>query len=237
MSKPDSIQKFDATRAGEYRQQSRIGLAGYEACHELAACVLVAALGSGGQARILVAGAGGTAQEVLCAAPLEPGWHFTAVDPSASMLALAQQHVEAAGLSPRVDWVAGDLQALPEGPAFDAATLIGVLHHLPGEADKRQILHALARRLRPGAPLVLACNHMAYEAEPLLLASWAQRWRQHGAAPEEVEAKLGRIRQGAVPPASEAVVASLLAEAGFGAPKRFFSSLFWGAWICFKTAD
>jgi tRNA (cmo5U34)-methyltransferase len=53
----------------------------------------------------------------------------------------------------------------------------------------------------------------------------------HGASPEEVKAKLGKILQGADPPASESAVATLLAEAGFEAPTKFFSSLFWGAWV------
>ncbi len=65
---PDSAQKFDTSRAGEYRQQSRIALAGYEACHELSACMLAAALGTGREARILVAGAGGGATEIVTAA-------------------------------------------------------------------------------------------------------------------------------------------------------------------------
>ncbi|MBV8617408.1 MAG: class I SAM-dependent methyltransferase [Curvibacter sp.] len=237
MSTSDSIQKFDSSRADEYRQQSRIALAGYEACHELGACMLAAALGSGGQARVLVAGAGGTAQEILCAGPLEPGWRFTAVDPSGPMLELARRHLEAAGLSSRVDWIHGQVQDVPAQEPFDAATLIGVLHHLPTDAQKRQILQDLAARLRPGAPLLLACNQMAYDSQPLLLSAWAQRWRQQGAGPQEVQAKLDRIRQGAIPPASEAAVAALLADAGFGAAQRFFSSLFWGAWICFKTPD
>lgn len=33
----DSASKFDLSRAGEYEQQSRIALAGYDACHELSA--------------------------------------------------------------------------------------------------------------------------------------------------------------------------------------------------------
>lgn len=41
----DSAAKFDATLAGEYAQQSRIALAGYDACHELSACMLAAVLG------------------------------------------------------------------------------------------------------------------------------------------------------------------------------------------------
>src|SRR5262249_23881235 len=63
-----SAAKFDANRAAEYEQQSRIALAGYEACHALAACLLSAALDPE-QARptpchVLVVGAGGTAQEI-----------------------------------------------------------------------------------------------------------------------------------------------------------------------------
>jgi hypothetical protein len=44
-STPDAAQEFDVTRAAEYETQSRIALAGYDACHELAACMLAAVLG------------------------------------------------------------------------------------------------------------------------------------------------------------------------------------------------
>lgn len=120
---------------------------------------------------------------------------------------------------------------LPADARFDAATLIGVLHHLPGEAAKLGILGDIAARLKPGAPLILACNCMAYASQPVLLAAWGERWRMQGASDEEVEAKLGRILQGADPPESEAAVFGLLGAAGFEAPLRFFSSLFWGAWM------
>jgi tRNA (cmo5U34)-methyltransferase len=51
----------------------------------------------------------------------------------------------------------------------------------------------------------------------------------YGATPDEVEAKLGKIRLGADPPASDDAVAELLADAGFEPPIPFFSSLFWAA--------
>lgn len=227
----DAAQKFDASRAGEYEQQSRIALAGYDACHELSACMLAAALGSGRAARILVAGAGGGAREIVTAAALEPRWRFTAVDPSEPMLALAVARLEERGLDQRTEVVRGTVADLPEGETFDAGTLIGVLHHLPGDEAKRAILADIARRLRPGAPLILAGNHHSYASQPLLLAAWGERWRQQGAGPAEVEAKRARILQGADPPHSEQAVADLLRESGFAPPLRFFSSLFWGAWI------
>jgi tRNA (cmo5U34)-methyltransferase len=227
--------KFDPSRAAEYEQQSRIALAGYDACHELAACMLAAALGSGCVTNILVGGAGGTASEITTAGRLEPNWSFVAIDPSRPMLDLAASKIEEAGLASRTRIVHGHIGDLDAEEVYDAATLIGVLHHLPGNDAKLGILKDIALRLKPGAPLILAGNHYAYAAEPLRLKAWGERWRMNGASRDEVQAKLSKILQGADPPPSEAAVADLLADAGFEPPQRFFSSLFWGAWITFKS--
>ena len=228
-SEPSAVEKFDPARAGEYLVQSRIALAGYDACHELSACMLAASLGADGTAHVLVVGAGGGAQEIVTAGALEPGWRFTAVDPSPPMMALAEAALARHGLMDRVQLHHGLVEDLPAKAAFDAATLIGVLHHVPGQAAKAAMLGAIAARLKPGAPLILAGNRFAYASQPLLLAAWGERWRMQGASAAEVQAKLGKILRGADPPESEAAVAALLAAAGFGAPVWFFSSLFWGA--------
>ena len=230
-----SVLKFDVSRAEEYQTQSRIGLAGYDACHELSACVLAAALGSGQPAEILVVGAGGPGSEILTCGALEPNWRFTAVDPSAPMLDLAMGRVAQVGLAERTTARNSFVEELPADARFDAATLIGVLHHLRGDEAKRAILQAIGARLAPGAPFVLAGNYRAYADEPLLLAAWAQRWRMNGASAEEVEQKLGKILEGADPPGSELAVFDLLREAGFERPQRFFGSLFWGAWLAWRT--
>ncbi|WP_315127763.1 class I SAM-dependent methyltransferase [Comamonas antarctica] len=235
MTNEESIRKFDPSRAREYGTQSRIALAGYDACHELAACLLSAQLGAGPR-RVLVGGAGGTGQEIIAIAGLQPDWQFVAADPAQAMLEAALQRIAHAGLAERVQPFAGTLQALPPSPPFDAATLIGVLHHLPSQHAKQEILQAVAQRLLPGAPFILACNRCAYASQPLFLAAWAERWRMVGAGDAEVRAKLGKIRAGAVPPASETEVETLLRDAGFAAPARFFSSLFWSAWIAFRQA-
>jgi len=188
--------KFDATRAAEYAVQSRIALAGYDACHELAACLLSALLGQGSAARILVIGAGGSGLEVLSAGRLERYWHFTAVDPSPPMLGLAEEAVRAAGLSATTSFRLGTVQDVPTD-----------------------------------APFVLAGNRGAYAGNPRFLSAWRARWRMAGATDEEIEAKIGKILQGADPPDSDRDVETMLAEAGFCAPELFFSSLFWGGWI------
>lgn len=231
----DSAKKFDPARAGEYEQQSRVALAGYEACHELCACMLAATLGSGTNARILVVGAGGTAQEIVTAARLEPSWQFVAVDPSQPMLDLALTKLHEQGLAPRTQVRLGYVDDLSLEERFDAATLIGVLHHLPGDEAKQAILHSIADRLKPQAPFILAGNYLPYASQPLLLEAWSQRWRMNGAAPDEVANKLDKILQGADPPHSEEAVVQLLAHAGFYQPLRFFSSLFWGAWLSRRT--
>ncbi|NSL19727.1 class I SAM-dependent methyltransferase [Agrobacterium tumefaciens] len=213
----DFSAKFDASRAGEYARQSRIALAGYDACHELSACMLSAALGEGTAARVLVVGAGGTAGEIIAAARLEPQWSFVAVDPSAPMLNLARDHLVRAEVSDRVETVLGTVSDLDRAPSFDAA--------------KQDVLAQIAMRLYPDAPLIVAGNYRAYASQPLLMAAWAARWRMNGAGPEEVQAKMGKILQGAEPPRSEDEVISLLQGVGFNEPLRFFASLFWGAWL------
>lgn len=222
--------KFDTARADEYARQARIALAGYDACHELSACILAAANPEVQSARVLVVGAGGTGGEILAAARLEAGWSFVAVDPSAPMLDLAKAQIEAAGCSDRVKFVCEDLSAISKEATFDAALVIGVLHHVPVDAGKEELLREIAMRLRPGGSMVLAGNYRAYTSEPLLLAAWANRWRLVGADENEVRQKLEKIKSGAVPPESEEKLASLLVDAGFEVPKKFFSSLFWGAW-------
>ena len=230
-------QKFDLARAGEYEIQSRIALAGYEACHELSACLLRVALGTGSSAQILVVGAGGGAFEIITAGKLEPEWGFTAVDPSQPMMAISIRRLEEAGMIPRTQVCIGQVEDLPMDQRFDAATLIGVLHHQPGDGAKLSLLNSLFERLKPGAPLILAGNRNSYASQPLLLAAWAERWRMYGASAAEVEVKQSKILQGADPPKSDAAVVSLLAQAGFERATLFFSNLFWGAWLAFRTGD
>lgn len=232
----NSAAKFDTARAAEYAQQSRIALAGYDACHELSACMLSAALGAGMPARVLVVGAGGTAGEIITSAKLEPHWSFVAVDPSQPMLDLAVMNITQAGIADRVVAVTGAVSDLDPAPLFDTAIMIGVLHHLPGDKAKHDVLTEIAMRLKPDAPFVIAGNYRHYASQPLLMAAWANRWRMNGAGAEEIEAKMNKILQGAEPPQSEEAIFALLTDAGFKQPMRFFASLFWGAWLTRRRA-
>jgi tRNA (cmo5U34)-methyltransferase len=90
--------------------------------------------------------------------------------------------------------------------------------------------------MKAGAPLILAGNRRPYKSMPLFLDAWRERWRMHGADESEIEAKLGKILQGADPPASDEQIQAMLDKAGFENPTLFFSSLFWGGWIATRRA-
>jgi len=147
--------------------------------------MLSARLGAENAANVLVVGAGGPAQGITKAGRLQPNWRFTAIDPSQPMLEIARAWIADAGMEERTQVILGSVDDLPNEPTFDAATLIGVLHHLPGSEAKQGILEAISSRLKPGAPLVLAGNHYAYASEPLMLKAWGERWRMQGATPDE----------------------------------------------------
>ncbi|MBD1574647.1 class I SAM-dependent methyltransferase [Vibrio sp. S17_S38] len=231
----DSVKKFDQDRAGEYAQQSRIALAGYDACHDLAACLLSAVLGADRKAQILVVGAGGTAQEIIAASKLAPNWRFTAVDPSAPMLQLSKDSLASKGLTHRVTTHLGYVKDLKIEEKFDAAILIGVIHHLKGENEKKDVLNEIASKLKPDAPLIIAGNRFPYASKPLFLSAWGELWRMNGVSKEDVEGKRAKILEGADPLKSNEAVIDLLAHAGFTEVDQFFSSLFWSAWIAKYT--
>jgi tRNA (cmo5U34)-methyltransferase len=178
-----------ARRAG---RRSRIALAGYDAGHKLTVCLLSASLGHGSAAKISVIGAGGSRLEVLTAGRLERNWHFTAVDPPPSTLRLAEEAVRAVGLSATTSFHLGTAQDVPTDAPFDAPTSIGVLHHLQRRAAKQAVLAAIAERLNPSAPFVLAGSRGAYARNVRLLPAWHTRWRMAGATDEEIETKIGK---------------------------------------------
>lgn len=233
-SRPASAGKFDVERAANYGTEARIALAGYDACHAIGANLLVATLGHRGTRDILVVGAGGTGSDVMAAGRVGSDWTFTAVDPSARMLALAEEAYEMARLRDRVTTIVGETADITGAKTFDAAICIGVLHHLPGDRAKLALLTDIAGRLPAGAPMLLASNRGAYGQNPLFTRAWRERWVQEGATLEEASARLDKIMAGADPAGSDIAMAALLTRAGFGCPQLYFSSLFWGAWISFR---
>lgn len=225
--------KFSGKRADDYAVQSRIALAGYDACQQLGACILSAALPSGVPASILVVGAGGTGEDLLAVARLEQDWKFTAIDPSETMLAQAVRAYEREQMLHRITVVRGTVDDIDGARKFDGAILFGVLHHEHDDRLKIALLRGIASRLRQDAPLLVAGNRGDYRRNKLFMQAWQRRWVQGGEAGSARD-RLEVILDGAAPPGTDEAMCQLLDDGGFRSPQLYFSSLFWGAWFVRK---
>lgn len=120
-------------------------------------------------ARVLVAGAGG-GLELKVFAERQPSWQFDGVDPSAEMLKLAEATL--ASLISRVRLHKGYIEVAPEGP-FDAAACLLTLHFVPME-ERARMIREIRRRLKPGAPLVVA--HLSFPQSEVERELWLSRY-------------------------------------------------------------
>ncbi len=211
---------FGADRAAHYDAQAALALAGVQAMYELGVSALTSLLDGQDAASLLFVGLGTGAELVPYNRFDVPGWRFTGVDPSDAMLAVARGRLAAEGLLARTHLHVGELHGLPDGPAFDGAQMLGVLHHVP-EAGRLDLLHEVARRLRPGAPLVVGCR---VGMDPELWDVELRRWRAHGVPRDELE----RRRQALTTTRfidSDAALLAMFAQAGLVAPRPIFVSL------------
>jgi len=224
---------FDAGRAAAYDERIRRLAPGYDVLHDALASVADTMLPD--DAHVLVVGAG-TGTEIVRLAQVQPGWCFTAVDPSVEMLDRCRERVGAEGLGPRVEYRCDRVEALPDASRFDAATSVFVAHFIQERGAKHRFFRAIARRLRPGAPLLLADLYEGASGDALeqLTAAWRRAVRRARMEAEAVENAFARMeRQIDFVPEDE--LAKLLDETGFSAPTRFYQSFLWGAWWTRKT--
>mgnify|MGYP001237760076 CR=1 FL=1 len=200
---------------------------GFASLHGMVSLLLAERVADDG--RILVLGAGG-GLELRALAGAHPGWHFDGVDPSAAMLELARDTA-----APHMDRIAlhhGYVDVAPEGP-FDGAVSLLTFHFIPRE-DRLDTLRQLRRRLRPGAPLVVA--HVSFtQAEPERSA-WIARHAAWPAGPDADPAQLEAARQAIgtrlsilAPEEEEA----MLREAGFTGVSLFYAGLSFRGWVAY----
>lgn len=227
MSDPASIQQFDEDRAASYDDRIRQVTPGYDVLHEVLACTMDAALGP--EAHILVVG-GGTGTEIIAMGREQPGWRFTAVDPSEEMLEQCQGRLSNTILEDRVDYVPKCIEDVSSRRLFDGATSVFVSHFLHEEAAKHQYFASIARLLPPGAPFLLADLHAAESRDrhKRLWAAW-RNWVTHTGGVENVEDTFSRIDE-QISFRREEELAVLLKEVGFASLTLFYQSLLWGAW-------
>ena len=152
-SDPDAVARY---AEGPIRQ-----VPGFLALQTMATLLLAERVPANG--RVLVLGAGG-GLELKAFAQARPGWRLLGVDPSAPMLKLAADTL--GPLAARVELLEGLIDDAPD-TTFDGASCLLTLHFLPPAqrlltlhflppAQRLHTLRQLRRRLKPGAPLVVA---------------------------------------------------------------------------------
>lgn len=233
-AKPDKEKKtpFDAERAPRYDSTIQAVMPGYQSLHALVKFLLADCLGEA--AHLLIAGVG-TGLEIEILGSANPGWRFTGFDPSEGMIDQAKARMDRTGLAQRAALVVGAIDDLDPAPAFDAATLLLVMHFLPDNGAKLAMLKGIAKRLKPGAPLVLADLHGASDTarHARLMKVWRHWQLAHGLDPEDVEKGFRFIAKNVhfVP---ETRLFALLHEAGFTGIEHFHQAFLTGGWLAFR---
>ena len=182
-------------------------------------------------ARILCVGVG-TGTELAHLAAQNPGWRFTAVEPSAAMLDVCRQRAERDGFAARCDFHEGYLESLPAAAAHDAATCFLVSQFILEPPARSALFAEIAERLTPGGLLAssdLAADVDSAEYEVLLTA-----WMHMMAAAEVSPETMARMRQtyardiGVLSPER---TAAIIAAGGFTLPVPFFQAGLIHAWL------
>lgn len=218
---------FDAQAARHYAEGPPRQVPGFAGLHRMMNLLLAETVPD--DAQILVLGAGG-GLEIQALADFRPGWLFSGVDPSADMLQLAREIT--AEHAARVDLREGYIQDAPAGP-FNAATSLLTFHFIPRE-QRLETLREIRRRLKPGAPFVLA--HISFPQTEPERSKWIARHVAYGQADGVDPAIAAKAREAIgtrltiLSPEEEE---TMLREAGFLDVSLFYAAFSFRGWVAY----
>jgi tRNA (cmo5U34)-methyltransferase len=178
-------------------------------------------------AKVLVLGAGG-GLEIKVFAEAQLGWTFVGVDPSAPMLDLAR--LTLGEFSARASLHQGFIDSAPAGP-FDAAACILTLHFIERQ-ERLRTLEEVRRRLKPGAPFVVA--HYSIPQGELDL--WMSRFAAFAISSGIERSQAEKARSGIaerLPILSPEDDQQLLREAGFSGISLFYVGFTFRGWVAY----
>jgi tRNA (cmo5U34)-methyltransferase len=213
-----------------FNRNAQATVPGYDALHDLGGCLLRSLLKK--EARILVVGAG-SGQEVFSLGRHGKKWSFAAVEPSYDMRQRARGRMLVEGVDSRGVAIFADITKI-EDKRFDAATMILMLHLLETRDAQLELLREVAKRLKRGAPLLVALPCTDLDDEDLFVRAWHRRLQTQGVTAADVERDLA-IESTITTPANAEQVKLLLEEAGFEKPRLYFASLFFKAWVLHRA--
>jgi len=201
---------------------------GLMALHRMSELLLAEVVPEDG--RVLVLGAGG-GLELKAFAQARPGWRLVGVDPSAPMLRLAEDTLGA--LAARVELIEGYIDAAPD-TEMDGAVCLLTLHFLTPE-ERLHTLREIWRRLRPGAPLVVA--HHSFDTSPQAKLRWLKRCVAFASPPgtpdADASARIAAMGERLPVLAPDAEV-ELLRQAGFEGIELFYAAFTFKGWVAYR---
>ncbi|HEY4366623.1 MAG TPA: class I SAM-dependent methyltransferase [Steroidobacteraceae bacterium] len=182
-------------------------------------------------ARVLVVGAGG-GLELKVFAENQRNWQFDGVDPSAEMLKLAESTL--GPLISRVHLHHGYIDVAPDGP-FDAAACLLTLHFVPRE-ERLRTIREIQRRLKPGAPLVIA--HLSFPQSEQERSLWLSRYVSFAVAAGVDPEKAANARaaiDAQLPILAPEQDEALLRDSGFTNVSLFYVGFTFRGWVAYAT--
>lgn len=207
----------DPQAVARYTEGAPRNVPGYHAMQRMTTLLLAERVPD--DAQVLVLGAGG-GLELKLFAEAHPNWVFDGVDPSAEMLKLAQRTLGTCAA--RVTLHEGYITAAPIGP-FDAATCLLTLHFLTLE-ERRRTVAEIRRRLKPGAPFVVAHFSIPHSEERIV---WLSRFAAYaGISPDQAIALDSHLTI-LSPEQDEAI----LRNAGFSNVTLFYAGFTFRGWV------
>lgn len=214
----------DPQAVSQYAENVTRLVPGLRDLHRMAGLLL--AENSPAQARILVLGAGG-GLELKALAEAYSGWRFDGVDPSAKMLQLAKTTLGA--LSARVDFHISYIEGAPLGP-FDGAICLLTLHFLEN-AERQRTVNEVFRRLKPGAPFVVA--HHSFPNTDADKDKWLSRFAAYAEGSGWPLPNLEAIKEH-LPVLSPSEDEAILHDSGFKHVDLFYAAFTFKGWVCHK---
>jgi tRNA (cmo5U34)-methyltransferase len=215
----------DPEAVARYAEGPVRNVPGFHALQQMVALLLAEVVPEEGQ--VLVLGAGG-GLELKVFAERQPKWRFVGVDPSAEMLKLASATL--GPLASRVELHEGYIDTAREGP-FDGATCLLTLHFLAAD-ERLHTLTELRRRLRPGAPLVVA-HHSIPQAEGAK-ARWLARYAAFAGVPEQNVKNAIEAMDTRLPLLTPQEDVALLSKAGFDGIELFYAGFTFKGWVAYS---
>lgn len=225
---------FNSKKAAHYEEFARKAVFGYDQLFLMVLSLL--AVDHNKSANVLVVGCG-SGMELTTFGNLMPDWRITGVDPSDEMIKLSNAKLNEYNLNNRILLHQGYVESLPEKEKYDFSTLIFVLRFIPETKDKISLLNNIAKRLKPGAKLIIIDQYGDPGNEDFITMSkaWKNFMRFGGSSPELVD-KIAH-QAGEQNLITEQELLKLLSEAGFEKINRFYNSFIHGGWIVQKKDE